>query len=126
VTGDRRALGGVINLLARHQIHPWAAGDGRSCRYKGTVRIAITDTGVGIRRRRSRGWGVRSSRWEPVRQGAQGTGLGLAISRSIIPLHGGKLEIKAARQAPGDAFYPPASMRNDERGGLGAVLAFAP
>ncbi len=99
VLGDRRALKQVmINLLANAIKFTPVGGmvSIRAYRYKGTVRIAITDTGVGIPKPEIARLGRPFEQVEnQFAKAHKGTGLGLAISRSIIELHGGRLEIKS-------------------------------
>ena len=68
----------------------------RAYRYRGSVRIAIADTGVGIAKHEI---GRLGKPFEQVgnqlTKGHKGTGLGLAISRSLVEMHGGKLDIKS-------------------------------
>jgi len=99
ITGDKRALKQVLlNLLSNAVKFTPEGGDisVRSYRYKGTVRIAIADSGVGIPRHEIAKLG------KPFKQVSnqltrdhKGSGLGLAISRSILEMHDGKLEIKS-------------------------------
>lgn len=97
--GDRRALKQVvINLLANALKFTPVGGEitVRTYRYRGSVRIAISDTGVGIPRHEIAKLGRPFEQVEnQFTKGHKGTGLGLAISRSILELHGGKLEIKS-------------------------------
>ncbi len=97
--GDRRALKQVlINLLSNAVKFTPVGGQVvlRSYRYRGTVRLAISDTGVGIPRHEIAKLGRPFEQVEnQFTKGHKGTGLGLAISRSIIELHGGKIEIKS-------------------------------
>ena len=97
--GDRRALKQVlINLLANAVKFTPVGGDVtvRTYRYRGSVRIAIADTGVGIPRHEIAKLGRPFEQVEnQFTKGHRGTGLGLAISRSILELHGGRLEIKS-------------------------------
>jgi two-component system cell cycle sensor histidine kinase PleC len=97
--GDRRALKQVlINLLSNAVKFTPVGGQVslRSYRYRGTVRLAISDTGVGIPRHEIAKLGRPFEQVEnQFTKGHKGTGLGLAISRSIIELHGGRLEIKS-------------------------------
>ncbi len=97
--GDRRALKQVlINLLSNAVKFTPVGGQVslRSYRYRGTVRLAISDTGVGIPRDEIAKLGRPFEQVEnQFTKGHKGTGLGLAISRSIIELHGGRLEIKS-------------------------------
>jgi two-component system cell cycle sensor histidine kinase PleC len=99
VLGDRRALKQVlINLLANAIKFTPVGGmvTLRAYRYKGTVRIAIADTGVGIPKPEIARLGRPFEQVEnQFAKAHKGTGLGLAISRSIIELHGGRLEIKS-------------------------------
>jgi two-component system, cell cycle sensor histidine kinase PleC len=97
--GDRRALKQVlINLLSNAVKFTPVGGQVslRSYRYRGSIRIAISDTGVGIPRDEIAKLGRPFEQVEnQFTKGHKGTGLGLAISRSIIELHGGRLEIKS-------------------------------
>jgi len=97
--GDRRALKQVlINLLSNAVKFTPVGGEVslRAYRYRGSVRLAIADTGVGIPRHEIAKLGRPFEQVEnQFTKGHKGTGLGLAISRSIIELHGGRLEIKS-------------------------------
>jgi len=97
--GDRRALKQVmINLLANAVKFTPVGGDVtvRTYRYRDSMRIAIADTGVGIPRHEIAKLGRPFEQVEnQFTKGHRGTGLGLAISRSILELHGGRLEIKS-------------------------------
>ncbi len=99
VSGDRRALKQVlINLLSNAVKFTPVGGEVtcRTYRYRGTVRIAISDTGVGIPRHEISKLGRPFEQVEnQFTKGHRGTGLGLAISRSILELHNGRLEIKS-------------------------------
>jgi two-component system, cell cycle sensor histidine kinase PleC len=99
LTGDRRALKQVfINLLSNAVKFTPVGGEVtiRTYRYRGTVRIAISDTGVGIPRHEIAKLGRPFEQVEnQFTKGHRGTGLGLAISRSILELHNGRLEIKS-------------------------------
>jgi two-component system cell cycle sensor histidine kinase PleC len=99
VFGDKRALKQVfINLLANAVKFTPSGGKVmlRAFRYRGSVRVAISDTGVGIAKH---DLGRLGKPFEQVgnqlTKGHKGTGLGLAISRSLIEMHGGKLDIKS-------------------------------
>ncbi|WP_088346595.1 MULTISPECIES: PAS domain-containing sensor histidine kinase [Rhodomicrobium] len=98
-SGDRRALKQVlINLLSNAVKFTPVGGDVtiRTYRYRGSVRIAIADTGVGIPRHEIAKLGRPFEQVEnQFTKGHRGTGLGLAISRSILELHNGRLEIKS-------------------------------
>ncbi len=99
IFGDRRALKQVlINLLANAVKFTLPGGKVllRSYRYRGSVRIAITDTGVGIAKHDLPRLGKPFEQVEnQLTKGHKGTGLGLAISRSLVELHGGKVDIKS-------------------------------
>jgi two-component system, cell cycle sensor histidine kinase PleC len=97
--GDKRALKQVlINVLANAVKFTMPGGKVvlRAYRYRGSVRIAITDTGVGIAKHDLGRLGRPFEQVEnQLTKGHKGTGLGLAISRSLVELHGGKLDIKS-------------------------------
>ena len=97
--GDRRALKQVlINLLSNAVKFTPVGGEVmlRIYRYRGTVRMAISDTGVGIPRHEIAKLGRPFEQVEnQLTKVHKGTGLGLAISRSILELHNGRLEIKS-------------------------------
>jgi two-component system cell cycle sensor histidine kinase PleC len=99
VQGDRRALKQVVINLLSNAIKFTPSGGKitlRAYRYRGTVRIAITDTGIGISKHDIARLGRPFEQLEnQLTKGHKGTGLGLAISRSIIEMHGGKLDIKS-------------------------------
>jgi two-component system cell cycle sensor histidine kinase PleC len=103
VRADKRALKQIlINLLANAVKFSLPGGKVvlRATRYKGSVRIAISDTGVGIAKHELPRLGKPFEQVEnQLTKGHKGTGLGLAISRSLAELHGGKLDIKSK---PGD------------------------
>jgi two-component system, cell cycle sensor histidine kinase PleC len=99
VFADKRALKQiVINLLANAVKFTLPGGKVllRAYRYRGTVRIAIADTGVGIARHELSRLGRPFEQVQnPLTKGHKGTGLGLAISRSLAELHRGRLEVKS-------------------------------
>jgi two-component system, cell cycle sensor histidine kinase PleC len=99
VHADKRALKQIlINLLANAVKFSLAGGKVilRATKYKGSVRIAISDTGVGIAKHDLPRLGKPFEQVESqLTKGHKGTGLGLAISRSLAELHGGKLDIKS-------------------------------
>ncbi len=99
VLADKRALKQIlINLLANAVKFTLPGGKViiRAYRYRGSVRIAISDTGVGIAKHEIGRLGKPFEQVEnQLTKGHKGTGLGLAISRSLAELHGGKLDIKS-------------------------------
>ncbi len=99
VLADKRALKQIlINLLANAVKFTLPGGKVvlRAYRYRGSVRIAISDTGVGIAKHDIGRLGKPFEQVEnQLTKGHKGTGLGLAISRSLAELHGGKLDIKS-------------------------------
>ncbi len=99
VAGDKRALKQVLLNLLSNAVK-FTQEDGnvtvRSYRHRGTVRIAIADSGIGIPRHEIAKLG------KPFQQATnqmtkehKGSGLGLAISRSILEMHEARLEIKS-------------------------------
>jgi len=99
IAGDKRALKQVLlNLLSNAVKFTPEGGDVsvRSYRYKGSVRIAITDSGVGIPRHEIAKLGKPFQQvGNQLTKDHKGSGLGLAISRSILEMHEGRLDIKS-------------------------------
>jgi len=99
VSGDKRALKQVLlNLLSNAVKFTPEGGEVsvRSYRYKGTVRIAITDSGVGIPKHEIAKLGKPFQQvGNQLTKDHEGSGLGLAISRSILEMHEGRLDIKS-------------------------------
>ncbi|MGO9173360.1 MAG: ATP-binding protein [Rhodomicrobium sp.] len=99
VFADKRALKQIlINLLSNAVKFTLPGGKVllRAYRYRGSVRIAIADTGVGIAKHDIDRLGRPFEQVQnQLTKGHKGTGLGLAISRSLAELHGGKLDIKS-------------------------------
>ncbi len=99
VAGDRRALKQVLLNLLSNAVKFTPEGGRVSVRcykLKGTMRIAITDNGIGIPRHEIARLG------KPFQQVSnqftrehRGSGLGLAISRSILEMHEARLDIKS-------------------------------
>ncbi len=124
VYGDKRALKQVlINLLANAVKFTPPGGKValRAYRYRGSVRISIADTGVGIAKH---DLGRLGKPFEQVSnqltKGHKGTGLGLAISRSLIEMHGGKLDIKS-RVGEGTTVTCILPLHDDKRAGQEAA-----
>jgi signal transduction histidine kinase len=95
-------------LIKKKEIGPRSGG---ACRERGlkepqdSVRITVTDTGVGIEP------DLLPHVFEPFRQadwhsaGTQGgLGLGLAIVREIVELHGGTVEVQSKGRDSGATF----------------------
>ncbi len=99
IAGDKRALKQVLlNLLSNAVKFTPDGGEVsvRSYRYKGSVRIAITDSGVGIPRHEIAKLGKPFKQvGNQLTKDHKGSGLGLAISRSILEMHEGRLDIKS-------------------------------
>ncbi|MFP3921022.1 MAG: ATP-binding protein [Dichotomicrobium sp.] len=99
IAGDKRALKQVLLNLLSNAVKFTPEGGGisvRSYRYKGTVRIAIADSGVGIPRHEIAKLGKPFKQvGNQLTRDHKGSGLGLAISRSILEMHEGRLDIKS-------------------------------
>jgi two-component system, cell cycle sensor histidine kinase PleC len=124
IYADKRALKQVlINLLANAVkfTPPGGRVALRAYRYRGSVRVAIVDTGVGIAKhdlgRLGRPFEQVSNQ---LTKGHKGTGLGLAISRSLIEMHGGRLDIKS-RVGEGTTVTCILPMRDDKDTGQEAA-----
>ena len=99
VFADKRALKQVLINLLSNAIKFTPPGGKvvlRASRYRGSLRIAIADTGVGIAKHDLSRLGKPFEQvGNQLTKGHKGTGLGLAISRSLVEMHGGKLDIKS-------------------------------
>ncbi len=104
IEADRRALKHVfLNLLSNAVKFTPDNGEVtvRIAKWKGFLRIAIADTGVGIPKVDLAKLGRPFEQVEnQFTKSHKGSGLGLAISRSLLELHGGALEI-ASREGHG-------------------------
>ncbi len=104
IEADRRALKHVLlNLLSNAVKFTPDGGEVtvRLAKWKGFLRIAIADTGVGIPKVDLAKLGRPFEQVEnQFTKSHKGSGLGLAISRSLLELHGGMLEI-ASREGLG-------------------------
>jgi two-component system heavy metal sensor histidine kinase CusS len=86
----------VDNLISNAIVHtpPGGAVELAACTEGATIRIDVTDTGVGIPAEALPKVFDRFFRVDPSRsQASGGTGLGLAIVQGIVSLHGGSAEI---------------------------------
>ncbi len=96
---DKRALKQVLINLLSNAIKFTPPGGKvmlRAYRYRGSLRVAIADTGVGIAKHDLERLGKPFEQVSnQLTKGHKGTGLGLAISRSLVEMHGGKLDIKS-------------------------------
>ncbi|TFK71678.1 hypothetical protein BDN72DRAFT_895509 [Pluteus cervinus] len=71
------------------------------------VRVEVTDTGYGIRRRdlaRNKLFSAFNQTEQGRRQGGKGTGLGLALVRQIVKLSGGRLGVRS-KIGEGSTFW---------------------
>lgn len=93
----RRILQVLLNLLSN--AYKYTIEGGATIHVdqsEGWVNIAVTDTGIGIRKSDQAQLFQRFFRAaDPVIQQAGGTGLGLAISKGFTELHGGKLTFES-------------------------------
>ena len=124
VFADKRALKQVLINLLSNAIKFTPSGGKvvlRAYRYRGSLRIAIADTGVGIAKHEI---GRLGKPFEQVgnqlTKGHKGTGLGLAISRSLVEMHGGKLDIKS-RVGEGTTVTCILPLRDDKDAGQEAA-----
>lgn len=100
VWADARRLGQVLDNLIGNAIKFSASGDSITAavarRDDNTVRVAVSDTGIGIPADRidkiwERFYQV-DSRWTRRRAG---TGLGLTIAKRIVEAHGGEIQVES-------------------------------
>jgi two-component system phosphate regulon sensor histidine kinase PhoR len=99
VLGDERALGEVLQNLLDNAIQYTPAG-GRitmsATRAAGRIKIAVTDTGVGIAQAHIDRIFERFYRVDPARsREVGGTGLGLAIAKHLVEAQGGEIAVES-------------------------------
>jgi signal transduction histidine kinase len=96
-TGDRKRLAQVIDNLVSNAIKYTEAGGRVQVRASiadDAVRIAVSDTGIGISQAdRTRLFNRFFRGTEADRRAIQGIGLGLSIAKSIVESHGGRIEV---------------------------------
>ena len=124
VFADKRALKQVLINLLSNAIKFTPPGGKvvlRAYRYRGSLRIAIADTGVGIAKHEISRLGRPFEQvGNQLTKGHKGTGLGLAISRSLVEMHGGKLDIKS-RVGEGTTVTCILPLRDDKDAGQEAA-----
>lgn len=106
----RRALSNLVANALRYTPQGGRIVLAGAAAADGSFVIAVRDSGRGIEPQHLAKLGDRFYRVDPARTGADGgSGLGLAISRSIMALHGGRLEIHSVA-GEGSTFslvFPP-------------------
>jgi two-component system cell cycle sensor histidine kinase PleC len=99
IVGDKRALKQVLlNILSNAIKFSREGGEVRVAAETAdcTTRITISDTGIGIDARDLEKIGRPFEQVEnQLTKSRRGSGLGLAISRSLVELHGGRLDIRS-------------------------------
>jgi heavy metal sensor kinase len=95
VAGDRGQLTLVVSNLVENAVQYTPRGGTvtvRASRESGSIRLTVTDTGIGIPPEDIAHVFDRFYRSDPARaRNAGGSGLGLAISRGIVEAHGGRI-----------------------------------
>jgi PAS domain S-box-containing protein len=108
IQGDAQRLKQVVaNLLSNAIKYSPAGGEvGVSAAHRdGSVRVAVTDRGLGIPEDQQPDLFRRFFRVESERhRGIGGTGLGLALSREIVEAHGGEIGFES-KADEGSTFY---------------------
>ncbi len=99
IRGDGRRLTEALQNLLDNAVQYTAAGGGITARASCSeheVRIAVTDTGIGIPSEDQERIFERFYRVDAARsREAGGTGLGLSIAKHLVEAHGGRIEVKS-------------------------------
>ena len=86
--------------------------DGDENWVKGALVVTVTDTGAGISKENQKLLFREGQQFDPHKlQGGGGSGFGLFISRSIVVLHGGRIEAYSAGEGEGTSFSFTVPMR---------------
>jgi PAS domain S-box-containing protein len=108
VDGDPLRLSQVFaNLLTNAAKYTPRAGDIviESVRSEGSVRVSVRDTGIGIRADMLRNvFDLFAQERQALDRSEGGLGLGLSIVRSLVELHGGKVEARSEGLGQGSEF----------------------
>jgi two-component system phosphate regulon sensor histidine kinase PhoR len=99
VRGDARRLAEVLQNILDNAVQYTAEGGTISIRARAEdhlVRIAVSDTGIGIPRDEQQRIFERFYRVDAARsREAGGTGLGLSIAKHLVEAHGGRIEVES-------------------------------
>jgi len=99
VRGDVARLREVLQNLLDNAVQYTPAGGHitvRAAVHEGQMKIAVTDTGVGIPRAEQQRIFERFYRVDPARsREVGGTGLGLSIAKHLVEAHGGRIEVES-------------------------------
>ena len=100
--------------LAKDEAHKPMTDD--SQRTRGALHLSVTDSGAGISKTDQTRLFREVVQFNPdVLQGGGGSGLGLYICKSIVDLHGGRIEVASEGEGLGSTFSVVLPMFRDER-----------
>lgn len=123
--GDAGQLGQIVTNLVSNAIHynrPGGAVRVRVFEENGSVRLAVSDTGLGISPEDLPHIFERFYRADKSRARAEGrTGLGLAITRALVEAHGGNITVESEPGA-GSAFTVQFPVATEPKAAPGAAL----
>jgi signal transduction histidine kinase len=120
IQGDVSQLSRAIRNLATNAVKYTPPGGHvalRLERAEGGVRLAVSDTGIGIAPEEQKHIFDRFYRTDQAMEMAAGTGLGLSITKEIVDLHGGHIELHSV-PGQGSTFtvWLPAPLRGHLNG----------
>ncbi|MBP8973950.1 MAG: GAF domain-containing protein [Anaerolineae bacterium] len=123
IQGDVGQLSRAIRNLATNAVKYTPSG-GRVAlrleRAEGGIRLAVSDTGIGIAPEEQKHIFDRFYRTDQAMEMAGGTGLGLSITKEIVDLHGGRIELHSV-PGQGSTFtvwLPESLSRQGGEGGM--------
>ena len=99
IQGDVGQLSRAIRNLATNAVKYTPSGGRVTLRLEhaeGGVRLAVSDTGIGIAPEAQKHIFDRFYRTDQAMEMAAGTGLGLSITKEIVDLHGGHIDLRSA------------------------------
>jgi len=107
ISADREKLkSALFNVVDNSIKYTEKGGVDIRAENSGTVKIIISDTGIGIPQDKIKTiFETQFERTKEAKETAKGTGVGLYLSAQIIKLHNGKVWAESAGEGKGSTFY---------------------
>jgi len=107
ISADREKLkSAIFNVIDNSVKYTEKGGVNIKVENSGTVKIIISDTGIGIPQDKLKTiFEAQFERTKEAQKVAAGTGVGLHLSAQIIKLHNGRIWAESAGQGKGSTFY---------------------